>query len=84
MLASIVERDTGTRDEVFHSSGYDNLARARRAHNASGEMNGDAEYIRFRPFHLPSMQASSDFNAKGGHGFRDCLGTMDRARRTIE
>ena len=47
-------------------------------------MNGDFEYIRFRPFHLPSMQASADFNAEGGHGLRDCLGAMDRARRAIE
>jgi hypothetical protein len=47
-------------------------------------MYGDTEYIRFRPFHLPSMQASADFNAQGGHGFRNRLGAMDRARWTIE
>jgi len=45
MLTGVVERDAGACDEVFHSSGYYDLACARCVHDTSGEMNGDAEYI---------------------------------------
>lgn len=84
MLTGVVERDTGTRDEVLYGPGNDHLARARRVHNARREMNGDAENIGFGPLHLAGMQAGADFDAKRGHGFGDGLGTMDRARRAIE
>ncbi len=36
------------------------------------------------PLHLASMQANADFDAKRGHGFGDCLGAMDSARRAIK
>jgi hypothetical protein len=64
MLTCVVERDTGTRDQVPYGSGNNNLARARRAHDARRKMNGDAQYIRFRPFNLASMQANADIDAK--------------------
>src|SRR5438876_3608183 len=84
MLASIVKRDTGARDEVLYGSRNDHVARTCSIHDARREMNGNSENFRVGPLDLAGMQTGTDLDAERDHGFHDRLSAMDRARGAIE
>jgi hypothetical protein len=84
VLASIVELDAGSGDEVMHRAGHKDLVRLGQARDSLADVNGDAADIVSDELDLTGMEASSNLDAEIANGVRNGSGSADGTSRTVE
>jgi hypothetical protein len=81
---SIVEADPRSNDQVFHSTGHEDLAGAAYGSDPSPNVHGDPADLVAGHLRLSSVEPGPDLQAKRAHSLDGSDGTTDAACRPVE